>query len=119
MRVDGDATQRGVALLVDYGGDVGDDAYVVLPDNAQGGSELCAELARPFCANFAVWVFTYKVRNVFAVGTVNLDCTVACDEAFDAIAKNRVAAFCEFIVDAFHIIADDQHIIRLFFLCAG
>ena len=110
VRVDGNVAQHGVALLVDEGSDVGNDTNVVLPYYFQRGGELVAKFARPLRLNDAVRVLLHQVLHVATVHAVDFNGSGTGYETHNLVAIDWIAALRELVVDAFHIVADNQEI---------
>ena len=109
--VDADAAQADAGLLGDDGGDVGDDADVVVPHYAEGDGVLRAlALACPPCLDNAVAEACMQFGRIGAVAAVNLDAAIDTDEAEHVVAIDGIAALGQLEVNAFQVLVDDEHV---------
>ena len=108
VRVDGNVAQHGVTLLVDERSDVSNDTNVVLPYDFQCGGELVAKFARPLRLDDAVRIFLHQVLHVATVHAVDFNGSGTGYETHNLVAIDWIAALRELVVDAFHIVADNQ-----------
>ena len=112
VRVDADAAQQDARLFGDDGGDVGDDANVVVTYHPQCNGVLGAlRLARPTCLDDAIAEACAQVAGVGTVAPMYLDAARHGDESEDIISVDGVAAAGQGEVDTLQVLVDDEHIL--------
>ena len=112
VRVDADGTEQDAAFLINNGGDVGHDAYIVVPHHTErNGILLALALARPFRLHDAIAETGFHLGGIRAILAVNLDAPIDGYETEHLVAINRVTALGELEVDALQVLVDDEDIV--------
>ena len=121
VRVDADGAEQDVVFLVDDRRDVGHDADIIMPYDAErDGVLLALAFASPTGTHDAVGEACFQFGCVRAVRAVYLDASRYGNETEYVIAIDGVAAPCKLEVDTLQVLVDDQYIVlvkALFFLC--
>ena len=112
MRVDVDRPHHHLFLLGYDGGDVVDDAEVIIADDAQGGGVLRLALATPARLHYAVAEALAHLRGVGAVFAVNLYSARHGDKSEHVVAIDRVAAFRQREVYALEVLVYHEDVVR-------
>ena len=107
VRVDGDATEHEVLFFGDDGGDVVDNAYIIVSHHTEADFVLrTGILACPTGLDDAVAEALAKLRSIGTIATVHLDASTGGDKTEDIVritpsdAGNGVLSFAQEVVDA-------------------